>query len=302
MNGFLAHCIIATLANNEGGALRHAQAGDVVLIVSEKDRRCFIRTLAPGGVLQTHRGVLKHDELIGLPLGSQVRTHLGFPYYLFTPTTAELVRYIRRESQIIFPKDAGYIIMKLGVKPGSVVVEAGTGSGGLCLVLATLVGDEGRVFSYDLRPKMQQIAQENLRRAGLLHRVTFRLKDVSEGFDETDVDALFLDLLTPWDVIDQAYAALRGSGMLGCLMPTANQLVRIVETLESHPGFGFIEAEEVMLRAYKTLPARVRPQDRMVAHTGYLVFGRAVVLPSYDGKQIQAPASDDTEEGQESLP
>lgn len=262
--------------------MRRAQAGDVILLVNERDRKWFIRTLEPGRTLQTHRGVLAYDDLIGQPLGAKVRTHLGFTFYLFTPTTDELVRNVRRESQIVFPKDAGYIIMKLGIKPGSRVVEAGTGSGGLCLTLATMVGDEGHVFSYDVREKMQRIARGNVERAGLSDRVTFKHRDVAEGFDETDVDAVFLDMLKPWGFLDQAYAALRGSGMLGCLVPTANQLVEMLEALGSHPGFGFVEAEELILRSYKTVPARVRPDERMVGHTGYLIFARAVVQQAAD--------------------
>jgi tRNA (adenine57-N1/adenine58-N1)-methyltransferase len=258
-------------------SLRHAQAGDVILLVGVRDRKRFIRTLEPGRTLQTHRGVLTHDDLIGQPLGSIVHSHLGHPFFFLLPTTDELVRDLRRESQIIFPKDAGYIVMKLGIKPGARVVEAGTGSGGLCLTLATLVGDEGHVYSYDIREHMQDIARQNLTNAGLESRVTFKQRDVSEGFDETDVDALFLDMLTPWAAIDAAHAALRGSGVLGCLVPTVNQLLALIERLEAHRGFGFVEAEELILRAYKTIPARVRPEDRMVGHTGYLVFARAVI-------------------------
>ncbi len=253
------------------------QAGDLVLLINERDRRYFIRRLVPGQQLITHHGVLAHDELIGQPLGACVYTHLGIPYYLLRPTTEELVRHLRRRSQIIFPKDAGYIILRLGVAPGSVVVEAGTGSGGLCLALATMVGDDGHVYSYDERSAMLEIAAENLQRVGLAHRVTFKQRDVSQGFDEVDADALFLDLRRPWELLDQARAALRGGGVLGCLVPTANQLVTLLESLEAHPAFGLVEAEELLLRPYKTLPARVRPEDRIVGHTGYLIFARALI-------------------------
>lgn len=280
--------------------MQHTRAGDVVLLVNEKDRKRFIRTLEPGQTLQTHRGVLVHDDLIGKPLGVLVHTHLGFPFYLLAPTTDELIRDARRESQIIFPKDSGYIIMKLGIKPGSHVVEAGTGSGGLCLALATAVGDSGHVFSYDVREKMQRIAHGNLVRAQLEHRVTLRLKDAADGFEETDVDAVFLDMLTPWDVLSQVRSALKGSGMLGCLVPTANQLVNMIDALETHPGYGFIEAEELILRAYKTVPARVRPADRIIGHTGYLIFGRAVI-PSEDSTTVNesAPGNDRHDDDQD---
>jgi tRNA (adenine57-N1/adenine58-N1)-methyltransferase len=235
------------------------------MLVNEQDRKRYIRTLEPGETLYTHRGYFNYDDLIGLALGSTVRTHLGHSFYLLRPTTDELIRSLRRESQIIFPKDAGYIIMKLGIVPGSQVVEAGTGSGGLTTALATIVGDTGRVYSYDIRERMQEIARSNLSRLRLMHRVTFRLRDVSEGFEDPNADAVFLDLLIPWGVLGAARACLRGGGMLGCLVPTVNQLQEMVSALRQHPGFGFVEVEELILRPYKTVPARIRPEDQIVA-------------------------------------
>lgn len=269
--------------------MRRAEPGDVVLILSEKDRKHFIRTLTPGGMLQTHRGILYHDDLIGQPLGSKVKSHLGFAYHMLLPTTEQLIRYVKRSSQIIFPKDAGYLILRLDVKPGARVIEAGTGSGGFCLALATFVGDAGHVYSYDIRADMQEIARTNIERAGLLHRVTFTNRDVAKGFDEQDVDALFLDMLTPWDYLDQAHAALRGSGVLGCLVPTVNQLTHIIGSLTAHDGYAFVEAEEMILRQYKAVPARVRPEDRIIGHTGFMIFARAVV----PGGEIVADTGED---------
>lgn len=276
--------------------MRRAQAGDTVLLVNDKDRRCYIRTLDPGRKLETHRGFINHDDLIGQPLGQRVYTHLGFAYFLLTPTTEELIRYIRRQSQIIFPKDAGYIIMKLGIKPGTTVVEAGTGSGALCMALATMVGDTGHVYSYEVREDMQEMALQNLKRVGLTDRVTSKLRDISTGFDEEDVDALFLDVSIPQRFLDQARAALRGGGVLGCIVPTVNQLTGIVEALVTHPGYGFVEVDELLLRSFKTLPSRVRPEDQMVGHTGYLIFARAVIQAGYDPEKA-APLSGEEAQG-----
>lgn len=285
-----------TYVINGGGSLRRAKAGDVILLVGERSQKQFVRMLKPGETLHTHSGYLLHDELIGQPYGTRVQTHLGTSYYLLVPTTEELVRFLRRESQIIFPKDAGYIIMKLGIRPGSQVLEAGTGSGGLCLTLATIVGDGGHVYSYDVRDDLQSIARQNLAHVGLDGRVTFRVRDAAEGFDEADLDAVFLDMLTPWAVLDQARAALSGGSMLGCLVPTVNQLVRMLDRLEAHPGFDFAEAEELILRPYRTLPQRIRPEDRIVGHTGYLIFARAVVPPSDAGTGLElSPAQDGTD-------
>jgi tRNA (adenine57-N1/adenine58-N1)-methyltransferase len=278
--------------------LRHTQAGDLVLLVNEKDRRLFIRMLKPGDQLQTHRGMVLHDDLIGLPYGTQVRSHLGFPFYLLPPSTDEIIRNIRRESQIIFPKDSGYIMMKLGIKPGSVVVEAGTGSGGLCLALALIVGDTGHVYSYDDRPKMLSLAAWNLERVGVEHRVTLKNRDILDGFEETSVDAVFLDVREPWQALDQAHAALSGGGILGCIVPTGNQLVELIGRLDAHPGFGFIEAEELLLRPYKTVPARIRPADQIVGHTGFLIFARAIIYESPTVEQSEREIGDGDSEGE----
>jgi tRNA (adenine57-N1/adenine58-N1)-methyltransferase len=264
----------------------------VVLVYNERDSRYFIRMLAPGRELHTHLGVLKHDDLIGQPFGSRVRTHLGARFLLLTPTTDELVRNLRRTSQIIYPKDSGYMLLKLGIQPGSQVLEAGTGSGGLCLVLAMMVGEQGHVTSYDVRQDLQDVAQKNLTAAGLDSRVTFKLRDAEEGFDETDLDAVILDMLKPWVALDQAHAALRGGGMLGCIVPTVNQLSRLILELQSRPHYGFVEAEELILRPYKTLPDRVRPEDRITGHTGFLVFARALLREQEAPRVVQSEPAD----------
>jgi len=251
------------------------QADDLALLIG-RDRKLFLIRLTGGAELHTHRGVLAHDDLIGTPWGTQLITHLGYPFLLLRPSTDDLVRQLKRNSQIIYPKDAGYILMKMRIAPGCQVVECGTGSGGLTLVFAQTVGATGHVYSYEVRQDMQTLARRNLEQLGLASQVTFKLRDAAEGFDETDADALFLDLPAPWDYVTQAHAALAGGGFFGSILPTANQVSRLIAALEK-TDFGLIEVEELMLRPYKAVPARLRPKDRMVAHTGYLIFARALI-------------------------
>ncbi len=248
--------------------------GDVVMLMG-KDRRSFIRTVTPDARLECHLGVLEHNALVGVRYGAQVRTHLGRKLFVLRPNHDDIIRHLQREGQIIYPKDLGYIALKLGIRPGVRALEAGTGSGALTLTLAMLVGDEGHVYSYERRQRMQSRALTNLRRFGLLGRVTFHLRDIARGFDETGVDALFLDVREPWDFLPQARAALRGGGFFGALVPTINQVMTLVEHLYRGPWF-MLEVEELLLRQYKTIPARIRPDDQMVGHTGYLIFARAV--------------------------
>jgi tRNA (adenine57-N1/adenine58-N1)-methyltransferase len=259
----------------EEQAVQAAQSDDWALLVG-RDRKSFIVQLESGSQLHTHRGVVAHDDLIGMPWGTRLSTHLGYPFILLRPSTDDLVRDLKRTTQIVYPKDAGYILMKMGIAPGCRVVEAGTGSGGLTLVFAQVVSPTGHVYSYEVRPEMQELARKNLTKLGLAEFVEFKQRDIAEGFDERGIDALFLDLPSPWDYLAQVQATLAGGGFFGSILPTTNQVSRLIEALEE-ADFGLIEVEEILLRQYKAVAARLRPMDRMVAHTGYLIFARALV-------------------------
>lgn len=250
------------------------QAGDIVQLVA-RDKRYFIFRAEPGGQLHSHRGVVAHDDLIGRAWGTEIFSHLNHPFFVLIPSTDDLIRDLKRSSQIMYPKDIGFILMKMSIHAGLTVLEAGTGSGGMTTVLAQAVGAAGHIFSYDVRADMQNLARKNLEHVGLAERVTFKLRDIAEGFDETDVDALFLDVPNPWDYVLQARQALKGGGFFGSILPTTNQVSDLLVALQ-RAGFEFIEVCEVLIRYFKTVPARLRPLDRMVAHTGFLVFGRPV--------------------------
>jgi tRNA (adenine57-N1/adenine58-N1)-methyltransferase catalytic subunit len=255
--------------------MRAAEENDLVLIIGQ-DRKQFVVRLRAGGELQTHRGVVAHDDLLGQPVGREVRSHLGYRFVVLEPSTFDLIHELKRTTQIMFPKDIAYVLMKLNVMPGSRVVEAGTGSGGLALALARALGPQGRLYSYEARADILRLAQKNLEALGLAANVEFKLRDIGEGLDEEDVDALFLDLRQPADYLEQAAAALKDGGFLGAILPTTNQVAELIYGLEATRNFGHIEVEEILVRPYKAVPGRLRPADRMIAHTGYLVFARKV--------------------------
>lgn len=253
-----------------------AQAGELAQLVGLR-HKYFILTLTPGAEFQTHRGVIKHDDLIGKPWGSQVFSHLGAPFFLLQPSLADLLIALPRTTQILYPKDIGFILVTMGVGPGQKVLEAGTGSGSMTTALAYAVGPQGKVVSYEARPEMQNLARKNLDRFGLASRVDFKLRDIAQGFDESDVDSFFLDVPNPYDYIPQVRAALKPGGFFASLVPTFNQVELLLHALRRN-RFAFIEVCEILLRYYKPEPTRLRPTDRMVAHTGFLIFGRKIEI------------------------
>jgi len=268
------------------------QPGDIALLVSAQKKRYLVQ-INPEKQLQTHRGVINHADLIGLPWGSKVFSHLGSPYLVLQPSLADMLIDIKRITQIMYPKDIGFILVTMGIGPGMQVLEAGSGSGSLTTALAFAVGPTGRVFSYENRPEMQKLAQKNLVKAGLADQVEFKLRDIQEGFDEENIDALFLDVPNPYDYIVQARRSLKPGGFFGSILPTMNQISLLLIALQRE-GFSFVEVCEIMLRYYKTVPERLRPTDRMVAHTGYLIFARPVQDPELIE---QGPASEEADEG-----
>ena len=251
-----------------------AREGDLAQLVGLTHKH-FIFILQGGGDFQSHRGVIKHDDLIGKPWGSQVFSHTGAPFFLLQPSLADVLNELPRNTQILYPKDIGYILIQMGVSEGQTVLEAGSGSGSMTISLATAVGSPGRVVSYEHKPDTQNLARKNLERIGLASRVDFKLRDIQQGFDETEADAFFLDVQNPYEYISQVRAALKPGGFFGSLMPTYNQVEKVLYALKQN-NFAFVEVCELLLRYYKTNPARLRPTDRMVAHTGFLVFARKI--------------------------
>lgn len=253
----------------------YPQVGDLVLLIGQ-DRKQFVIRLEPGAQLQTHRGTIDHDLLLSGPLGREVRSHLGYAFVVVTPSVFDLIHKLKRTTQIMYPKDIAYTLLRLNVRSGSRVVEAGTGSGGLTLALGRAVAPAGRVYSYEVRPDVLQLARRNLEALGLAEWVEFKGRDIAEGFDEEGVDAVFLDLRRPWLYLDAVVKALADGAFFGAIVPTVNQVIDLVQGLEIENAFGNIEVEEVLVRPYKPVPARLRPMDRMIAHTGYLIFARKV--------------------------
>lgn len=247
---------------------------DRVYIWLEDGREYLVRVV-PGKSLGTHLGNLELSELLGKEFGEYVLTSKGKKAFLLQPGVVENIFHMRRRTQIVYPKDLGYILLMLDVKEGDRVIDVGLGSGAMCGALARLVGEKGRVYAYERREDFILLAEENLREWGVLGRVTIRLRDIAEGFLEQDVDALFLDVPEPWKYLKQCWEALRGGGRLAVVSPTAGQVMEVLRGLEALP---FVDTQvwESLFREYKPNPVTFRPFDRMVAHTTYMIFARKV--------------------------
>jgi len=269
-------------ASRRRGPLR---AGDQVQLTDPKGRVHTI-TLEPGREFHTHRGALRHDDLIGSPEGVVVRASGGTAYLALRPLLADYVLSMPRGAQVVYPKDAAEVVAFGDIFPGARVVEAGAGSGALTCSLLRAVGEGGLVSSYERRADFAAVAQANVERFfGGPHpawRVT--VGDLAGSLMDQEVDRVVLDMLAPWEVLDAVSAALLPGGVIVCYVATTTQLARTVEALRTHGTFTEPAAWESLLRPWHVEGLAVRPDHRMVGHTGFLVTSRRLA----DG--VAAPA------------
>ncbi len=256
------------------GVSNQIQEGDLVLVWFE-DEVSYLVEVVRGKRLSIHRGEpLEVESWIGKEFGSRIECRHA-PAFLLRPTTEDLMMKASRESGVIYPKDAGYLLMKAGIHPGSKVLEIGTGSGALTLVLARTVQPTGKVFTFDRREDFMELAKKNLRRPRLLDFVSFHRRAAGEPFPEKGFDAAILDIPTPWEEVEVVQDALEGGGTLVSLNPTYNQIERMAEALRQ-AGFIRIESCEILLRPILAREGKTRPVQRMVSHTEFLVFATRV--------------------------
>jgi tRNA (adenine57-N1/adenine58-N1)-methyltransferase len=232
-------------------------------------------TLEPGKSFHTHRGVLEHDDLIGLPDGSVLTSAGGTPYLALRPLLADYVLSMPRGAQVIYPKDAAQIITMGDIFPGAKVLEAGAGSGALTCALLRAVGPGGEVHSYELRDDFAAIARRNVESffGGPHPAWQLHVGDVATC-EESDFDRIILDMLTPWEVLDLVERALVPGGVFVGYVATTPQLSELVEALRERGGFTEPRAWESLVRDWHADGLAVRPDHRMVAHTAFLVSSR----------------------------
>jgi tRNA (adenine57-N1/adenine58-N1)-methyltransferase len=256
-------------------------AGEPVQLTDPKGRSHLI-TLRPGASFHTHRGSLDHDDLIGGPDGNVVRSSGGTPYVVFRPLLADFTLAMRRGAAVVYPKDAAQIVAFADVFPGARVLEAGAGSGALSCWLLRAVGENGTLTSFERRADFAEIARRNVEQffggpPSAWRLVTGEFGAGLRPVDDlapADFDRVILDMLAPWDCLDAAAEVLAPGGLACCYVATTTQLSRTVEALRGHGGFDEPAAWESLVRGWHVDGLAVRPEHRMVGHTGFLVTAR----------------------------
>jgi tRNA (adenine57-N1/adenine58-N1)-methyltransferase catalytic subunit len=263
--------------------------GEPVQLTDPKGRSHLI-TLRAGASFHTHRGTLSHDDIIGGPDGNVVKSGGGTPYVVFRPLLADFTLAARRGAAVVYPKDAAQIVAFADVFPGARVLEAGAGSGALSCWLLRAVGEQGAVTSFERRPDFAEIARRNVEQFFGGPPPAWNLvvgefgpeadldpsgrSDPLDPLSPADFDRVVLDMLAPWECVDAAAHVLTPGGLACCYVATTTQLSRTVEALRGHGGFAEPAAWETLARGWHVDGLAVRPEHRMVGHTGFLVTAR----------------------------
>jgi tRNA (adenine57-N1/adenine58-N1)-methyltransferase len=248
-------------------------AGERVMLIDAKDRH-YLVTLKEGSAFHTHAGIVQHDDVIGVSEGSLVKSSTERSFLVLRPTLSDVVLKMPRGAQVIYPKDLGTILMQADVGPGMRILEAGVGSGALSM---TLLRAGASITAYEIREDFAQHALKNVHDfLGDDVDYHIQIRDVTLGIDEVDLDRVILDMPEPWEVVKHAEAALRPGGIFLAYLPTINQTQLLREAL-AHNAFGLEETVEILRRTWHVDGRSVRPDHRMVAHTGFLTSARRLV-------------------------
>jgi tRNA (adenine57-N1/adenine58-N1)-methyltransferase len=252
-------------------------AGDDVYLYLDR-KRTYLVKVEEEKSFHTHKGYIQLGDLIGKEYGTRISSSMDVEFVALKPNLRDYIFKTNRRTQISYPKDIALIIMYSGIGPGSRVVEAGTGTGALTSAIAHYIKPTGHVYTYEVRQEFQKNAKKNLERAGLLDYVELKEGDVTQGIEEKELDAVILDMATPWLVVPHAYDTLKGSGVLVSFSPTIDQVVNVVEAL-AECGFVGVETVETLIRFMQVARGKTRPQTVMTGHTGYLTFARKAIKP-----------------------
>ncbi len=254
--------------------------GNPVILFDRKNRE-YLKRLERGKNISIRGGRIAIEDIIDKEEGAVIRSSLNEAFLVFRPTLAQLIPNLPRQAQVIYPKDIGPILVWADIFPGAKVIEAGVGPGALTMALLRAVGPEGCVISYEIREDFAQMARQNIAHYyGPAQHWSLRVEDITLHLEETDVDRILLDLPEPWQLTERVRRALRPGGILLSFVPTILQVKSLVDSLRENGGFACIEILESLVRYWHIKGLSVRPQHRMVAHTGFITLARRVAEKS----------------------
>ncbi|MFX1356218.1 MAG: tRNA (adenine-N1)-methyltransferase [Promethearchaeota archaeon] len=252
---------------------------DLIYLILDERRKWLIQ-VKRGEEFHTHKGIINFNDIIGKPYGSVIFSKpfetQGYKFYILKPLPSDYIIHMTRKTQIIYPEDAGLILIYSGIGPGSKVIEAGCGSGALTCILGNYVKPNGHIYSYDIREKSLKIAKKNVLKAKLEKIVSIEYKNIIEDdLDLQEIDSIILDMAEPWKAIDKVRTYLKLSGTLVSFSPTIEQVKKTTFALRSNEFFE-INTYELLKRTYQVKENATRPQVRMIGHSGYLTFARKI--------------------------
>lgn len=250
------------------------QEGSYVLLF-HTPRKKWLAKVTQDKKLHTHLGIIDISATIGMEYGSAVRTTEGKLVFLIEPTIHDFIMKSERRTQIVYPKDFGFIAARTGLQNGSKVLEIGTGSAALATFMASIVKPDGHIHSFDVNSEFMEIARRNLEKAGMEKYVTLHHHDPHQGLDIREADVAIVDLGDPWTVLNPVHDALKGSGAFVAICPTMNQIEKTATELK-RTGYADIDCIELLIRNMEAREGMTRPSMRMIGHTTYLVFARKV--------------------------
>ena len=245
------------------------EGGDV-LLVSPKGKKRVVKI--QGDRIHTHNGYIQVGDIVGNQPGIVVRTHTGEEVLALKPLVVDYIPKLARRTQVMYPKDLGYMVLSLGISPGFKVLDAGTGSGAAAMIMASLVKPTGRVFSYDVNEESITVARRNLERAGLLEYVELVHGDVKTTVFKEFFDAALMDLPDPWEALGNVSGFLKPSARVCLVLPTMNQLEKAYSAM-ADSSIVHLETVEIFLRRIRPYQGKVRPESLMTGHTAYLMLG-----------------------------
>lgn len=241
------------------------------MILDERGKKYVLKE---GKEFQSDLGIVSQEQIENAEIGDELKSHLGHVFKIIKPTVNDFIEIMDRRCSILIQKDIGTVLARTGLGSGDRVVDSGTGAAAIALNFGNVVGETGRVYTYEIREDFAEVACKNIENFGITN-IEVKNKDIKEGIDETDIDLVFLDLPKPFEIFEDVYETLKVGGWLAVYAPYIDQ-AEIAYRVAKKLGFYDIEIIETLERGLEVRPQGVRPKTRMVGHSGYLVFARKI--------------------------